>query len=116
MHEDADIWPLEQSLWLGGAETYETALAPECVMIFPEPTGVLDRASVIAALMGAPRWRSVEMTGRRVSRPNPTTVILVYRAEAVRDAGPAYAALCSSAYVRREGAWRIVMHQQTPIG
>ena len=31
----------------------------------------------------------------------------------VRD-GATYSALVSSAYVRREGGWRLALHQQTP--
>jgi hypothetical protein len=33
----------------------------------------------------------------------------------VRDNGEAYEALVSSAYVRRDGQWKMAFHHQTPL-
>ena len=40
--------------------------------------------------------------------------VLAYRAEAERPDAPILKALCASSYVRDEGTWRLMSHQQTP--
>lgn len=40
--------------------------------------------------------------------------MVVYRATAVRS-GAEYEALFNSTYVRVDGAWKLALHQQTPV-
>jgi hypothetical protein len=49
----------------------------------------------------------------RVLHPTADTAVLTYRWRSRRGEGT-YAAVMSSVYVRRDGAWRLVLHQQTP--
>ena len=41
--------------------------------------------------------------------------IISYRADVTRADGEPYAALVSSAYVRRPDGWKLVFHQHSPI-
>jgi hypothetical protein len=61
-----------------------------------------------------PRWRDVRMQVKGVLEPSPGVALLTYEANATRAEGEPYAALVSSGYVRRNGAWKMVFHQQTP--
>jgi Domain of unknown function (DUF4440) len=109
------LWNLEREFWLAGADAYEHRLAPEALMVFPAPVGVLDRASTIASIRSAPRWTSVTFARRHAVVGARNVVMLVYRARAQRDGNDtAYEAQCSSTYVERDGAWHLALHHQTP--
>jgi hypothetical protein len=87
-------------------------------MVFPEPTGVLDRAEVLASLGdGDDRWRTVEISDERLVDLGDGVVQLVYRAAAERsDDGSEYNALVSTTYVRENESWLLASHQQTSVG
>lgn len=108
-----DFWPLEEGLWTGEAARLAAALDPACLMVFPG-IGVLDAAAALAGLKGAPRWRTVAMTGRRLVRPADGLVALAYRARGQRAGAAPYEAWCSSTYRRVGDRWLLVLHQQTP--
>lgn len=110
-----DLLAVERSLWTGGAEVYEEHLDRECLLAFTQMGGVSSREAVAGQVDGAPRWRGVEMEVEGLIRPADEVAILTYRAEAVRDGGERYEARVSSGYVRREGAWKLMFHQQTPL-
>lgn len=63
----------------------------------------------------APRWRELEGQFEDLVRPAPDVVLLTYRAGAVRGEGEGYRALVSRRYVKRDGAWKMMFHQQTPL-
>jgi hypothetical protein len=111
---DAEFWEVERSLWLGGEEAFRAWLAAECVMVFPQPAGIMEGPAILEGIAAAPRWERVEMSQRRLRRSGETAVVLAYRGEAVRPDGPPYGALCSSTYVALAGTWRLAQHQQTP--
>jgi hypothetical protein len=113
---DAEFWQVERSLWLEGAGTFRAWVAPDCVMVFPEPAGILTGEAILDGLAGAPRWQRLEISGAVLRRIGSAAVVLAYRAEAQRAGGEAYRALCSSSYVHDAGDWWLVQHQQTPLG
>jgi len=82
------------------------------LMVFPG--FVLDKAESIRAISGAPPWLSFELDDVRVIGATPEGATVVYHATAQRERGAPYRALMASVYVRREGRWRLVLHQQTP--
>ena len=41
--------------------------------------------------------------------------ILAYHVSAERDDTPIYEALCTSSYLKDNGTWRRMVHQQTPL-
>jgi hypothetical protein len=105
-----ELWTTERRLWLEGAEAFAAVLDPGCLMVFPDPVGVLAGRAILDSLEGAPRWAEVTMDARRLARPGADTVVLVYYATGHRDGAEPYRAWCSSTYVRG----RLVQHQQTP--
>jgi hypothetical protein len=111
-----DLWAHEEQFWTAGADYYREHLAAESLMVFPPPTGPLNRARTIAAVADAPRWKSVSLANRRLVRPADHTAVLAYAVTADRgDGASRYQALCSSTYVRLPDGWKLVLHQQTPI-
>jgi hypothetical protein len=51
----------------------------------------------------------------RVIRLTDDAAIVTYKASAQREGqGSEYVALVSSAYVSRDGTWKLAFHQQTP--
>jgi hypothetical protein len=113
---DTEAWALERRLWLGGVEVYDALLGKDCVMAFPSPVGILKGDAITASLSGAPRWSSVMMSEKVVSRADADTLALGYRAEGRREGLSAYLAYCTSTYRRISGGWKLIQHQQTPIG
>ena len=108
---------LEDRFWAaaGDPDFYRRALAANAVMVFPHPAGVLDRDAVIGAVAAAVPWASWTIEDRRVVRLGDGTAALTYRAVARRDGQAPYSALVTSVYVEEDGAWKLAVHQQTPL-
>lgn len=106
-----DLWPTEEKLWLGGVEEYAQLLHSACLMAFAG-VGTLDRAAVMETI-GGQRWRSVSTRDAVLSEVDEDLAVLSYRAEAQRDGSAAYRCVCTSTYLRTDGRWRLVQHQQS---
>jgi uncharacterized protein YchJ len=111
---DGNLWKTEERLWTGGVEVYEERLDADCIMAFPPPAGIMRREAILASIATATRWTAIEMNDRQLSRPRESLAVLGYRARAKRGED-AYEAMCTSVYVARDGRWRMVQHQQTPL-
>ncbi len=113
MSDESELWRLEESFWLGGAETFRSTMADGAIMVFPYPAGILRGDAITSGVASAPRWRSVLMKDRAATiRGN--VAVLAYRAEAERAGEPIRQMLCASTYLREEDGWRLMSHQQTP--
>jgi len=111
----ASLADLERQFWRGDAEFYRDNLTDDAVMVFPDPVGIMDRDATVAAIAGGARWQDVALEDVRVITIADDVAILVYRAVATRaGADDPYRTLASSTYVRRDGRWRLAVHQQTP--
>jgi hypothetical protein len=71
--------------------------------------------AVAGTVTDGPRWRDLEMEAEGILQPISDVALLTYRASAVRGGEERYRALVSSAYVKRDGAWKLAFHQQTPL-
>ncbi len=111
---DAEFWEVERGLWLGGAEAFRRWVALECLMVFPEPAGLMTGPQILEGLAAAPRWQRVDFADGLLRRSGDAATVLAYRAEAARPDGAPHRALCSSSYVQQAGEWWLVQHQQTP--
>lgn len=99
----------------GGAAAvtfYDMVLATEPTMLLPGGLRLTDRASTLEAMSGTP-WDSYRMDDVAVARVTDDVGLVSYAVEA-RRGEQVYSALVSSLYARRDGAWRLVAHQQTP--
>jgi hypothetical protein len=115
-----DLLDLERSAWNAlatsgdaAASFYQEALARDVLMLLPGGMVIDDRDQVIDSMRGAP-WRSFEMKDERVFDLSADSAVVAYRAVASRDGG-GYEALFNSTYVREGRAWRLAVHQQTPV-
>lgn len=93
---------------------YRSRLADEAVMVFPGGRIVEGKAEILDSMDAQP-WDSFEIEEPRVIAPAEDTGVVVYRVTAKRPGQDEYAALISSVYTRREGDWKLVLHQQTPV-
>lgn len=96
-----------------GAAFYADLMADDGVMVFPGM--VLDKAETVRAIADAPPWQAFELADLRVIQATPDSGIVTYDATAQRANEGEYRALMSTVYARREGRWRLVLHQQSPI-
>lgn len=110
-----NLLSIEQMLWTGGPEAYRRHLDDKCLLAFAQMAGVSSREEVAGMVEDSERWRDLDMEVQGVLQPAPNMAILTYRARAVRGEDEPYQALVSNAYARRDDAWKLVFHQQTPI-
>jgi ketosteroid isomerase-like protein len=115
MVTEEDFWKSERRFWLEGEAHFLKMMAPGCIMVFPEPAGILAGEAITASLQSMPRWASVEMLDVALSRIGDQAVVLAYRAEARRGDDDPYRAFCTSTYAKTEDGWRLAQHQHTPI-
>ncbi|ADL01540.1 DUF4440 domain-containing protein [Brevundimonas subvibrioides] len=113
--EDSRVWAFEESLWTADADHYREAIDAECLMVVPTAPYVLGGAEAIDAVIHTPRWTKVEMSDRRVTRPQEGLIVVAYHVTASRADAGEYTAWCTSTYRRVEHeVWTVVQHQQTP--
>lgn len=106
---------LEREFWgaAGKPEHYERRFADDGVMAFD--VGVMDKPAVLAAVADSASWARFTLDDVRMTQITDDVVALTYTTTA-RTAGSdaVYQAVISSVYVRRNGEWLLVLHQQTP--
>jgi hypothetical protein len=106
---------LERKFWLQGAGFYRENLSEESIMLFPG-AGLMRRAEIIEGIEKGPRWREVRIHDEHLLDLGPDARLLCYQVTARRDGEAPYSALASSTYVRRDNTWRLIFHQQSPLG
>ncbi len=113
-----ELVELEEAGWQAlsdGSATdfYDRLLADDALMLFPGGLR-LDRAAVLAAMGDAPPWCWFRLEGFDVRLAAADAAVVTYSATAQREGDVEYHALMSSVYVRRDGDWRLFLHQHTP--
>lgn len=105
----------ERQFWKADEEFYQKHLAEDTVMVFPEPTGILERPEILESMGGTDRWSTIEFSNERLLEISDEAVQLVYRAVAERSGDASeYVALITSTYIKENESWRLISHQQTP--
>ncbi len=107
----AQLLEIEEALGTGSGDAYRRHLAQDAIVVVPG--AVLDREQAAQAMDASPGWEEHEITDVRIVRPAAEAAILNYRWRSTRH-GVVYEAVMSSTYARRDGEWRLVLHQQTP--
>lgn len=115
-----DLLELEREAWralatggVAAATHYGSVLARDVLMLLPGGLVVDDRQQVIDSMQGAP-WDAFELTDERVLQLDERAAVVAYRAKA-RRGDHDYEALFNSTYVRENDAWKLALHQQTPV-
>jgi uncharacterized protein (TIGR02246 family) len=116
---EQELMSIERTLWTTDAAIYEATYLPDAVLIFPV-VGKIGRASAVAAIReenaANRRWAEVNFAGVSVLLVAPDVALLSYEATARWNYEEvATKALCATVYVKRNGAWRVALHQQTPV-
>jgi hypothetical protein len=106
---------LDRKLWSGGPDDYRELLDDECLVAFGKMAGVSDREAVAGTVSDSPRWRNVKLHVEGLLQPTEAVAILTYRASATSPKDEPYRALVSSGYIKRDGDWKLMFHQQTPL-
>ena len=109
-----DLLAMEQKLWSGGKAEYQRTLDDDCLVAFTEMAGVSSREKIAAQANGS-RWHDVNLEVEGFLQPTDDVAVLTYRASATRENAEPYEARVSSGYVRRNGGWKMMFHQQTPL-
>lgn len=91
---------------------YRDVLDDDVVMLLPGGL-VLRGADAVLPTLGADPWRGFAIANPEVRSLSADVALLTYAVSAHRG-GPGYEALVTSVYVRRDGRWRLALHQQTP--
>lgn len=115
---ETDLFDIERGFWLRGKDHFLAHLDDQCLLAFPqmgEMHGVHSREDVAATATTQNRWRELRISDRHVLQANEEVGIISYRADVQRADGQPYTALVSSAYVRRDGDWKLAFHQHSPI-
>jgi hypothetical protein len=110
----AELTELERNFWVQGEPFFKERLAPDAVMVFPEPTAVLTGDDILDSLANLPRWSDVEIEVLATQDRNDMATIS-YRVHARRGDHPAYIALCASIYIWDDDKWSLLHHQLTPV-
>jgi hypothetical protein len=109
-----DLLSIERELWTGGADSYLGNLDASCLIAFTQMAGVMTREQVADTVQAGPRWRVQEMDFEGLVQPTDDIAMLTYRVRSSRG-DEQYRARISSGYVRRNGDWKMMFHQQTPL-
>ena len=104
---------IERALGGGSGDDYREHLADDAVVVVPG--AAISREQCAMAIDSTPGWDEFTISDDRLIQPNADTAILTYRWRSTR-ADFTYESLMSSVYARQpDGAWKLVLHQQTPV-
>jgi hypothetical protein len=111
---------IERKLWKNDAKLYEANVVPEALLVFAE-TGVITRDVAVDAIRTenaeGRRWAEVDVNDVRLLPLGKDAALLTYKATARWEGDITnMVALCTSAYVLRNNAWKLALHQQTALG
>jgi len=110
-----EVLAIERNFWTEGPGFYRENVDATCLVVFKTMSAVMTNAELAATVDSAPRWQDVHMVTKGIVSPQPGVVIVTYRASAARADGQRYVAFVSSGYVNRDGQWKMMFHQQTPL-
>lgn len=98
-----------------GDDFYGRIMTDDGVMVLADGS-VMNRNDVVSALGEAPPWASFEMTDIRSLPLDDDTIALLYVGTGHRQGEAlSFVGVMTSIYARREGRWRLVLYQQTPL-
>jgi len=109
-----ELLAIERGFWTQGADYYKQNLDDVCVTAFAEMAGAFKRDEIAAMMPEPNRWRDLRIESKGFLEPAPGFAILTYQVQAKRKTGEPYGGVVTSGYVKRNNAWKVVFHQQTP--
>lgn len=115
-----DLVEIEEQGWKAltsegnaGKKFYQSILHPDAVMLFPGGLRIERKANILASIGDQP-WHSYQIKNVKIVELSKKAGVLVYDVTAQSEDLEPYRALISSIYVMENGAWWLILHQQTP--
>ncbi len=105
-------WRALPTVGYAGRKFYASVLRDDALMLFAGGMRIAGRERILESL-GAQPWESFHIEQPEVISLSADAAVLVYSVTARRKQTDPYRALVSSTYVREQGAWRLVVHQQS---
>jgi len=112
---DQDLLKLEKGFWTEGGDYYREHVDDECLLAFDGMAGVHSNEEIAGMNPGAGNWNGAKLDEKGLLELLDDSVILTYEVNATKKDGSPYHALCSTGYVKRDGEWKMMFHQQTPL-
>jgi hypothetical protein len=107
---------VERGLWTNDPKLYHDSLLEDVMLVFPE-TGVISREVAVDAIRKENaedrKWADVRFEDVKARELGSDVAALTYKVTArwnYEKTGSA--SIASSIYVRRNGAWKLALHQQ----
>ena len=109
-----DLLEIDEALARGTGDDYRARLTDDAAVVLPQ-MGVLGREACAAAVEASPGpgWGAIAIEDARLVELGDDAAAVAYRFAGERG-GNRYVAWMSSVYVRRDGDWKLALHQQTP--
>ena len=119
MELEKQLLDIERKLWTNDPTFYKSHLIDESLLVFPE-TGVVTKSIAVDAIFAenaqGRKWAEVQFDDVRRLQLADDAALLTYRVTDRWEHEEAKSlALASSVYVKRDGAWKLAFHQQTPL-
>jgi len=108
-----ELLGIENALAGGSGDQYHRHLDDDAVVIIPGQA--LSKEDTVAAMQESPGWDEFSITEPHLLELGDDGALLTYRFTGRRGDEQGYEALMSRAYSRSDGAWKLVLHQQTPV-
>jgi hypothetical protein len=112
----SELLQMEHRFWEAATdpEFFGEHLADEAVMVFPYGVGAMDKAMVLYTIRAnVEKWASFELTEVQLVPIGGDAAVIAYKVTAGRSEDDPFKAFISSTYLRRDGRWLLVFHQQT---
>jgi hypothetical protein len=114
---EKDLLALEKKFWTGNAQFYRDNVDDSALVAFTsDMAGVMSNEEIASSAGQGNQWKDLDIKLKGLIEPADDMAILSYEAHATRSNGEDYAALVSTGYARRDDGWKMVFHQQTPLG
>jgi hypothetical protein len=97
----------------GDGDTYRRHLTDEAVVVVPGQT--MNKDQTAEAMDASAGWDGFSFDDERFAEIADDAALLSYRFQGRRGDDFTYTAQMGSIYVRRDGAWKMAFHQQTPV-
>ncbi len=113
---ELELLRLEQGFWdaAGDGAFYAAHMLDEgCCLL---PVGRLTKVATIKAISQAEPWSSFGLHEVQIAELADDAAMIYYRATASRPGGDRYEALVASTYRHTDDGWKLLVHQQTPLG
>jgi len=110
---------IERKLWKNDATLYRDNLHADALLLFAE-TGPISRDTAVEAIRHenaeGRHWAEVKFSEERLIELTDDVAVLVYRSKSRWANEKTFVrALCSSTYARRDGVWKLALHQQAAV-